>query len=218
MFAWDERAANQVLCAILHVETTTMAWSLGFRNLVIPGTVLPISGMPFDHARNSACQAALDRKVEWLFFLDSDVVPPRDAVLRLIQHQQPIISGMYCRRSPPVAVPVMMRNHQWITDYPPGHVIDVELVGAGCLLIHRSVLEQLKPLSPGHRWFDWRVDLAGTGIYPPGECLSEDYSFCLQARKQGWKVKVDTSIICRHVGLGEAGPNTFGPCNPTPNT
>lgn len=216
--AWEIRAANQVLCAILHVETTTIAWAFGLRNLIIPGRVEGLTGMPFDMSRNQACQAALANGFEFLFFLDSDVIPPHDAILRLMAHRQPIMSGLYCRRSPPAAVPVMIRNGQWVTEYQPGTVVEVDVVGAGCLLIHRSVLESLPPQRPGYHWFDWKVNLKGLGIYPEEECMSEDFSFCLHARKKGFRILVDTSVVCRHVGFAEAQYASFQPMQTVPNT
>lgn len=219
---WELKEANKVLCAILTVETVPMAWATGFRKLIIPGPEpITIAGLPFDHARNMACEAILQRGCEYLFFLDSDVVPPPDAVLRLIRRNKPLISGMYCRRSPPHAVPVMMRDHQWITELPDpivgDPVIEVDLVGAGCMLIHRTVLERLQPQRnrPGKRWFDWTSDL--NGHVPPGHALSEDFSFCRRVRQElGIPVLVDTSIRCWHVGLAEAGYGTFMPVGSTP--
>lgn len=214
--AWEIKAARQVLCAILHVDTTTIAWSMGFRNLRIPGEVIGLAGMPFDHARNSACRICLDNGFDWLFFLDSDVIPPSDAVYRLMAHQYPVISGMYCRRSPPHGVPVMIKNGQWHQRFTPGEVVDVDLVGAGCLLIHRSVLERLPPSDAprGKHWFDWRVDMQG--LVPQGEALSEDFTFCVNVKRHlGITTKVDTSIACRHVGLAQATHNSLIPCEAT---
>lgn len=168
--------------------------------------------MPYDHARNAACQQALNCGADWLFFLDSDVIPPRDAVLRLMAHRQPIISGVYARRSPPVSLPVMIKDGRWVTDYQPGAIIEVDVVGAGCLLIHRSVLERFlsNPIGAnrGKGWFDWRVDMAH--LLPPGEAMSEDFCFCLHARRAfGYKILVDTSIVCRHVGHCQSLPGRF---------
>lgn len=218
--AWELKEANRVLTVILSVETTSVRWALGLRKLQIPGPdPVPIGGLPFDHARNVGAQMALDKGCEYVFFLDSDVVPPPDAVLRLINHRRPIISGMYCRRSPPETVPVMMRGGQWVTDIPHlgrDPVVEVELVGAGCLLIHRTVLERMArecPLAPGKPWFYWKSDLAG--LVPPGEATSEDYSFCWQARnRMGVPVLVDTSIRCKHLGMAEADLGTFKPMAP----
>ncbi len=212
--AWETAQANQVIVGILHTEITSMAWSFGFRNLIIPGPPpIPLAGMPFDHARNVACQAAINAGVEWIFFLDSDVVPPKDAILRLISYRQPIMSGVYHRRSPPHGVPVMIKGPTWYVVPPNSGIVEVDLVGAGCLLIHRSVLERfmINPLDAGRgkTVFDWRVDMAG--ILPQGEALSEDFSFCLHARKMGYKILVDTGIQCRHGGMGQAEFGSFKP-------
>ena len=204
---------QSVLVGILHTDNTTLAWSFGLRNLIIPGQILPVAGMPYDMSRNVICQATLEHGFDWCFHYDSDVVPPRDAILKLMSRNQPIISGVYCRRSPPHSIPVMQKNGNWVTEYPPNAIIEVDVVGAGCLLIHRSVLERFKqqPQRPGKTWFDWRVDMQG--FMAPELCKSEDFCFCDHSRKLGYKVLVDTSIQCRHIGLGEATLGQFLPCN-----
>ncbi len=178
--AWDWKQANQVVTCVLHVENVTFHWSLGFRRLQLPGPEpIGVTGLPFDHARNEACKTAKESGCEWLFFLDSDVIPPPDAVLRLMAHRKPIVSGVYFRRSHPAGVPVMMKPlGHWLVNYPTNALIEVDVVGAGCLLIHRSVLETLPPQRPqeGKTFFDWRVDCKG--VMPPEECLSEDFTFC----------------------------------------
>jgi len=207
--SWEQM--NSVLGYVLHTETTSVAWAFGLRNLQIPGPIIPLAGMPFDHARNAAAKMMLDQGFEWLFSLDSDVIAPNDAVLRLLAHKQPFISGLYHRRSPPHSVGVMIRNGQWVTNYQRGKIIEVDLVGAGCLLIHRSVVESFfrQPIAPGHPMFSWQVDMQG--ILPPGECLSEDFTTCLEWRRRGGKVLVDTSICCRHVGNFQTGDGTAVP-------
>lgn len=216
--SWELKQQTSVLVCILHTEVTTIAWSFGLRNLIIPGGIQPLSGMPFDHARNQGAQLTLNHGCEWMFFLDSDVIPPRDAIIRLINRRQPIISGLYARRSPPCGLPVMMRGGQWITDYTPGSIVEAEVVGAGCLLIHRTVLEKLaqKPLHPARPWFEWRVDMQH--LLPPGEAMSEDYVFCLQARRMGYRILVDTSIVCRHAGFSQATPGKFEPLDVSVHT
>lgn len=178
---------------------------------------MAVAGMPYDMARNAICMRALEIGATYVFMLDSDVIPPHDAVLRLMNHRFPIVSGMYCRRSPPAAVPVMMKPvGQWVTQFKPNSLVEVDVVGSGCLLIHRDVLQRLPPQRPGSHWFDWRVNMQG--LMPKEECLSEDFTFCSHARKHGYKIMVDTSVKCRHVGLAEADYGTFQPCNVTPVT
>lgn len=217
--AWEIQHQETVLCGILHVDTVTIAWSFGLRNLIIPGPILPLTGMPYDMARNVACMKALEAGVDALFFLDSDVVAPRDTILRLLAHNVPIVSGVYCRRSPPHGVPVMIKNGQWHTNYRTDRgLFEVDLVGSGCLLLRREYLQKIPPLDPerGRHWFDWRVDRAS--LLPPGEGLSEDFSMCLHARRNGYKVLVDPTILCRHIGYAEASYSSFKPMEATPIT
>ena len=220
--AWELKARKKVLVGILHTDVVPMAWALGFRNLQIPGDVLPVAGRPYDDARNYACQVALDNDYEYVFMFDSDVVAPNDTILRLMVHNKPIISGVYYRRSPPSSVPVMIKHGQWVTDYPPNALIEVDWCGAGCLLIHRSLLECYRG-RPGCRWFDWRVNYRGTGVYPDETCMSEDFTFmALLKRDYGIPTIVDTSIQCRHVGWGESRqgvpPGLLIPAEAIPNT
>lgn len=208
--AWEIQQQNQpqVLVATLTRELVTAAWAGGFRNLIVPGSFTFLSGMPFDMARNTACKKLIEVGWEWLFFLDDDTIPPPDAIIRLMKHQQPIVSGLYYRRNNPIC-PVMLRDvpgggRQWITEYPKDSLIQVDFVGSGCMLIHRSVLDKVP-----YPWFDWRVDRYDL---PENERMSEDFAFCLEARKVGYKVIVDTLIICRHAGLCESkAPGILAP-------
>ena len=201
--AWELINHEQVLTVILTRETVSTAWAFGFHNLHIPGTFMALAGMPFDHARNNGCQKLLEMGWDWLFFLDDDVIPPPDTIHRLVSHRLPIISGVYYRRSPPL-VPVMLketnRGSEWYSEIPTHGLMEVDYVGAGCLLIHRDVLTKLPPLSPSNHWFEWRVDRPDL---PEPERMSEDFTFCRHARNHGFKIMVDTAIRCRHAGQSE---------------
>jgi hypothetical protein len=190
-----------------------VAWAYGLRKLIIPGTVLGLAGMPFDQARNVACQQTVQNGFTHVCMLDSDVIPPPDGILRLLSHNQPFVSGLYCRRSPPWSVPVMQRPiGQWVVDFPQNGVIEVDVVGSGFLLIHRSVLEYFfeNPQRPGNPVFDWRVNMAG--LLPQGECLSEDFTLCKAYRERcGGKVLVDCSVRCLHVGMAQAEFMSYRP-------
>ncbi len=217
--SWEIRKQQSVLAGVLHTDLVSVAWALGLRNLQVPGAILPVTGMPYDHARNSICQRALEGGFQHVFMLDSDVVPPNDAILRLLRHNLPLVSGVYHRRSPPHGLPVMIKGPTWVSQYPANTLMEVDLVGSGCLLIRRDVLESLPPIDPhrGKRWFDWRVDMAG--ILPPGEALSEDFAFCLHVRRTlGLKVMVDTGIVCRHAGLAQAEYGKMVPLECSPVT
>lgn len=198
----------------IHTETTSMAWAASFRRLIIPGTFAFYTGMPYDHARNAAVMNFLQSPYQWLFSLDSDILVQPDAILRLLSRNLPFISGMYSRRSPPHGVPVMIKNGQWVTNYVPGSLVEVDWVGAGMLLVHRSIFEKMPPQRPGKNWFDWRVDLRGTGTVPEDTCLSEDFTLCKHLKQTlGIPTIVDSSVVGKHCGMFEVTHGEVKPMN-----
>lgn len=210
--AW-ERESPSVLLAILTRELVATKWAMGFRNLALPAHsgISVRSGEPFDVARNAACQLALERGFQYLMFLDDDVIPPPDTFQRLAAPGADIISGLYYRRKEPIC-PVAMTVPPgggppiWVTTWnPPNSTVEVDLVGAGCLLLHRRVLERIP--AP---WFVWEI-----GKEPAVEgrnAMSEDFAFCMKAKAAGFRVYLDTSIQCDHVGLGQSsGDGLFRP-------
>ena len=216
--SWEILNNPSVLCGILHTDQTSIAWALGLRALQIPGPILPVAGMPYDMARNVICMKALEVGVDAVFILDSDVIPPPDAILRLLRHRQPVISGVYHRRSPPHGLPVMQRPvGQWVMNYPPNAIIEVDVVGSGCLLISTDVLRNLPPSRPGSHWFDWRVNLQGLEPIDGIPHMSEDFVFCMRVKqKLGIPILVDTGVQCKHVGLAQATYGRMDPCEAIP--
>lgn len=209
--AW-EIPAPEVLLATLTREVVSTRWAAGYRALRLPptGATTIKSGAPFDYGRNMACDDVLKHGFTWLFFLDDDVVPPPDAFARLAAHGKDIVSGLYYRRASPI-VPVAMTlddkgESRWVTEWsPPDSLVEVDYVGAGCLLIHRRVLERLP-----RPWFVWEI---GRGDLPAPH-LSEDFSFCRRAKQAGFSVYLDTSVRCEHIGLGQSGADGFRPSAP----
>lgn len=206
--AWEVATRPNVLVYILTRELVTTRWAGSLRTMNLPqnSDITVVAGMPYDHARNTGCEAMLARGFEWLFFLDDDVILPPDAIHVLMSSNLPIISGLYYRRHEPVA-PVAMVNvpggRTWVTSWEPGKLIKVDYVGAGCLLIHRSVLEKMKD-----PWFEWMSDRKDV---PETQRMSEDFSFCEKARKAGFDIILDPRVLCGHAGLSEAGPKGMIP-------
>jgi len=97
----------------------------------------------------------------------------------------------------------------FITSFQPGSLIEADLVGAGCLLIHRRVLERVPPPK-----FEWTIDYDGVHNnvkVDESERASEDFTFMRKAKKLGFRIIVDTSVQCIHVGLSNASIAGFGP-------
>lgn len=209
--AWEVEAPSVMVVVISGKELVPIKWAYSMRNLRLPGqhTIHTLAGMTYDHARNEGVKAMLNGGFQWLFFIDDDVCVPADAFEKLSRHGLDIVSGVYYRRSPPIGHPVMLKETPqgatFIDKYTVGDMVEADLVGAGCLLIHRRVLENLaQPL--GNRWFQWMMETA-----PAGEKCSEDFFFCRMARRAGFRVVVDTSVQCEHLGIASSNISGYGP-------
>lgn len=145
-------------------------WARKFYSLQRPGETMYVysSSLPYDVSRNTACEAVLQYGVQWLLFLDSDVIPERDdAILQLMRHNLPIVSGVYHAKAPPHLPLVLRRMPQPqpdgtvksvlanIAEWTPGEVLQVDGVPTGFLLIHRRVLEKFK--EDGDPFFRWTM-------------------------------------------------------------
>lgn len=172
-------------------------WAFALRRLKLPESTdfVKLPGLPFDHARNEVVKRAIRNESDWLFFLDDDVLPPVDAFLKLSAWKKPIVSGLYWKRQGKIVPTAYLESAGGPN---PAQTLsspcEVDFVGGGCLLIHRTVLEKVPaPL------FKWTIN---DESLKPGDRLGEDFNFCRKARACGFPVFLDTTVRCRHMGEG----------------
>ena len=87
-------------------------------------------------------------KADYIFWIDDDTVPPDGTISQLLRLEKPFCAGLYFNTNPPYN-PIAYNKveesggyrHLW--DYDPGSIIQVDCVGMGCTLIHRSVYEKI---------------------------------------------------------------------------
>lgn len=86
---------------------------------------------------------------DWIFWLDDDTVPPKNAIDHLVQLGREFVAGLYFLPGKPYN-PIAYKRHEDsglyapIYKYPKGGLFEVDSVGMGCTLIHRSVYEKIK--------------------------------------------------------------------------
>jgi len=144
--------------------------------------------------------------VTHLYFMDSDVVPPPGTLQKLLDHDLPIVAGIY---------PMNVNGQKaWSfkTDGDansktyggwrrkdlslPDRLLDATAIGGSTLLVKREVFEKLerppflivyKPIDEEGRCYDY----------------GEDEYFSKIAIEAGYNLKVDPSIICKHYNYKE---------------
>lgn len=156
--------------------------------------------------RNVLMKRFLEGESDWLFMVDADQRISVDDFDRLVEvadvDDHPVMSGLYFGLEDysllyPMPLPLMYTRDPEgsdkffpITHYPPNTVIEVDAVGAGMLLIHRSVPERIAVT--GKEFF---LD------YPlaDGSWLGEDMHFCNLIRSVGIPIHVHTGAISEHI-------------------
>ncbi|MBI2066900.1 MAG: hypothetical protein HYT77_02670 [Deltaproteobacteria bacterium] len=190
-----KRKGARVIIAI-PVASSYIYWRTvaGFLELERPAQteIMFFQGALVDRARNYLVQQMLDHpmRATHLFFLDSDIVLPSDALMRLLAHKKPIISGLYRKRLPPFEPMAFTEGRGTFEPIslkkPTRRLLSVDYVGGGCLLIERNVFKKLRP--------PWFVSTLGAKRHLP-----EDFYFCEKARRVGLKVFVDPSVTPLHL-------------------
>lgn len=146
-------------------------------------------------ARNTLAKDFLNSDCTHLFFVDSDMILPLDALDKLLAHDKDIVSAIYFDRlrGDPVMKKFVKGLPETIKDYPKGKLFEVDAIGFGCALIKRSVIEKLKAQNKDKPLFALK-HLSRKVLF------GEDVYFCKLAKEAGFKVFVDTSLVAGHFG------------------
>lgn len=130
------------------------------------------------------------------FFVDSDTVPPNDALQTLLSADADVIVGL---------TPIMLigkgfywsvgrEGESWIpmNEDLPREPFEVVSSGASCLLVRKEVLVDIG-------WPFFKME------YQPkwengGEPIKrgEDEYFCQKVRDKGYKIMADPFVVCKH--------------------
>lgn len=171
------------------------------------------------HGRNQIVRNFLDRtSADWLWWIDSDMRFDPDTLDRLVEQADPEerpIMGALCfalmRGESQEVIPTL---YTLTDDDPPlparvmglpePGVHQFSATGAGCVIVHRSVYEQMETYTPegstpfGERAFPF-YEFAPWSTPEGVDVMGEDLTFCYRAAAAGFPTHVDTRIVVGHV-------------------
>lgn len=168
---------------------------------------------------NKAVLDFLASDSEWLFSVHNDVVLAPGTLMRLLSWEKPLISALVFMRQSPVLPHIwrayegegsdghyihrIQDTRNWFYEHkewirfgpycidprPDDALAEIDFTSTSCTLIHRSVLEAMRP-SVNDIWFRWDDDYNGGG---------EDRNFFECAKKAGFPAFVDRSAVVGHL-------------------
>ena len=165
-----------------------------------------------DTARNTLAREFLKTPSEWSFWMDADMVLPKETIVQLLKTAKEknvkMVTGVYYQRGRKHWPVCWIREsktesgkeiqHEHKDEYNANEYLgmyampgpeakepfEANTSGFGCCLIHRSVFETLE--EPYFQFIN-------------GKC-SEDFYFFVNARKKGFKLLADPSLRIGHIG------------------
>lgn len=168
-----------------YIETQTF---LSVYNLKAPKGVktsfIAVEGYSVDTSRNVLAKEAKTMGAEYIFWVDSDMILPKDALKRLLAHDKDIVTGAYAFKdiNSQDLIAFSVDNKRMPYSEING-LTEVGGIGFGCCLTKTDIFDKLE-----YPYFVF------------GEDYGEDIYFCRKARAAGLKIYIDPDVKCGHIG------------------
>lgn len=151
-------------------------------------------GYNIDQVRNLIADWAT--RYDYLFSVDSDIVLPKDCLVKMLNHDVDIVSGVYIQRKPGKEILEIYRNNSHggmsnvsYDELLPAGLHKINGCGFGCVLVKSDIIRKI-----GYPQFKYHSALNHNNT------ISEDVDFCRKAANVGANIFVDSSIVCDHIG------------------
>ena len=165
------------------------------------------------NGRNKLVQIARNLKMDYIFFVDSDIVLPPNALIDLAKPNLLIVNGTYVRKE----IASITSDNPWTTLYrhdpqntnkynfgpfwlsqnelPDSGLIPVDAAGLGCTLINMKVFDIL---GGNDDWFVFTKEESKLDLGP--YCIGEDMYFYRNCLRHDIQPYAEGSVRCGHIG------------------
>ena len=168
-----------------YIETSTF---LSIYNLKKPKGVktsfIAVEGYSVDTSRNVLVKEAKSMGADYILWVDSDMILPKDALVRLLSHGKDIVTGAYAFKDINSQDLIAFSADNKRMNYADiNGLTEVGGIGFGCCLTKTEIFDKID--------FPYFVF---------GEDYGEDIYFCKKAREKGLKIYLDPDVKCGHIG------------------
>jgi len=153
-------------------------------------------GYQVDQVRNLIAEWIVKGPYDYLLAVDSDISFPADTLVKMLNHDKDVVSGLYIQRiQNQHTLEIFESNeHGGFTHMPYEKIkgkglVEIGACGFGCALIKKQVLVDI-----GYPQFVYKSAIDHSNTF------SEDLYFAKMCQQKGFKLYADTSILCDHTG------------------
>lgn len=213
---------------IIHTHLVHINWAMSLRILNIPWPYIYqiASNAPYDVSREQIARTFMNQDIEYILWIDTDTVLPQNAATTLVQlskdNNKPIVSGLYwAKKREPTPMPCAWIktgedlengkiNYQTFDIKPylgKNHLIEVDVVGCGCLLMKKDIFQKLHESDPKKPFFQWGVGRNYDTTGKPMLQVSEDFYMLDRCNRElGIKPHLSTAVECSHIAWSHRRP------------
>ena len=192
---------KKVLIAIptaKNIEPTTFK---AIYDLEVPDNVETVFqffyGYNVDQVRNLIASWIVNGDYDYLFSVDYDISFAPDTLIKLLNHDQDVVSGVYRQRfHEHQTLELFEKNDRGGFTHMPYEkikgktdIVELGACGFGCVLIKKKVMVDI-----GYPQFQYHSAIDHKDTF------SEDLDFCRKAANKGFRIWADPTIICDHTG------------------
>lgn len=148
---------------------------------------------PVDVNRNIIARQFLASDCDYLFWIDSDIVPPHGALETLLSANCDVTGALVqaMRGQDLITLLLKKKNKKFELVKPlPDQLQEVDATGFGCMLIKREVVQKL--IDQDGYFCRFHYDKKGNVTF------GEDADFCDRAQKLGYKIMIDNRVFTSH--------------------
>lgn len=210
-----ELQKKRILIGITTAETVAHETMQSIYGLIIPENTE--TALSVVHAynvadgRNKLVNIMLEQDYDYIFFVDNDIILPKNALIDLYNMNWYFTAGTYPRkelktlteknpfttlynhdeRNKEVYCPTFMR----FNDFHADKLTQVDCCGFGCTLIRRDLFNVIE-----QPYFFFAHEEAPKPGIRAEYCIGEDMYFCRKVIKSGLQIWAHGNVLCGHLG------------------
>lgn len=151
-------------------------------------------------ARNDLIAIAIEHQVDDLVWIDSDICWQPEWLFKLLSYPVDVVGGTYPKKTDSEQYPVQVLGKSIPID-PATGLWELDGLGMGFLRLSRKALQALwdsnPPYTSNGKSGKWICEV----LVQDEDVVGEDIVFCHKLQKVGFKIYLDPSMCCEHIGM-----------------
>jgi hypothetical protein len=147
-------------------------------------------------SRNDLIKIAVENNFDDIIWIDADIEWNPDWLIKLLQYNYDVIGGTYRKKTDEEELYTVKTNNIKIDN----NIMEVEGIGTGFMRMSKKAFTSLWDNSETYKNDGKEGRMVFDVIIDNGELVGEDILVCKKLKDLGFKIYLDTTMTCAHIG------------------